>query len=87
LPKDKSKPVCPKYPSGHTGHLDEALKAVAQTFAVVTLAVCRGGADVNPIRLGSSLAHRLHELGIPVVVGSQFPLTFSGSAIFHSTST
>jgi hypothetical protein len=62
--------------------LAEALKAVAQTCAVVTLAVCRGGADVNPIRPGSSLAHRLHELGIPVVVGSQFPLTFPGSAIF-----
>jgi hypothetical protein len=62
--------------------LADALKAVAKTCAVVTLAVCRGGADVNPIRPGSSLAHRLHERGIPVVVGSQFPLTFPGSAIF-----
>jgi hypothetical protein len=63
-------------------NLPEALKAVAETCAVVTLAVCRGGTDVNPIRPGSSLAHKLHELGIPVVVASQFPLTFPGSAIF-----
>ena len=49
---------------------------------MVTLAVCHGGADVNPIRPGSSLVHRLHELGIPVVIGSQFPLTFPGSATF-----
>src|SRR3954469_22640511 len=59
--------------------LASVLKPVAETCAVVTLVVCHGGADINPIRPGSSLVHRLHELGVPVVIGSQFPLTFSGS--------
>jgi hypothetical protein len=59
-----------------------ALKPVTEDCSVVTLAVCHGGAENNPIYSWSSLAHRLHAAGIPVVIGSQFPLTFPGSAIF-----
>jgi hypothetical protein len=62
--------------------LVEAFKPIADTCLVVTLAVCHGGADINPILPGSSLAHGLHAGGIPVVICSQFPLTFPGSAIF-----
>ena len=43
--------------------LAAALNPAAETCSVVTLAVCHGGADVNPIRPGSSLAHALHGAG------------------------
>jgi CHAT domain-containing protein len=59
-----------------------ALKSVAEYCSVVTLAICQGAAENNPIYPGSSLAHGLHAEGIPVVIGSQFPLTFDGSKIF-----
>ena len=39
--------------------------------------------DESPSRRsGGSFAHELHSSGIPVVVASQFPLTFAGSAVF-----
>lgn len=53
--------------------------------AVVTLATC-DGANAGPVAgvlgCGSSIAHSLHEAGVPLVVASQFPLSFRGSAIF-----
>lgn len=54
-----------------------------QRPVVVTLAVCDSGSPV-PVPLnptGDSILHALHEAGIPLVVGSQFPLTFQGSVI------
>jgi CHAT domain-containing protein len=47
--------------------------------AVVTLAVCDGGNAENSVIPGRSLAHTFHRAGVPVVVGSQLPLTFEGS--------
>jgi hypothetical protein len=45
----------------------------------VTLASCDSG-NVGTIGgMGASVAHALHEAGIPMVVGSQFPLSFEGS--------
>jgi hypothetical protein len=46
---------------------------------VVTLASCNSG-DVGSVAgAGASIAHALHEAGIPMVVASQFPLSFEGS--------
>ena len=47
--------------------------------SVVTLASCDSGNVGSVAGAGSSIAHALHEAGIPVVVGSQFPLSFAGS--------
>lgn len=47
----------------------------------VTLMTCNSG-DVGSVLLpGGSLAHELHERGIPWVLASQFPLTFAGSVL------
>jgi hypothetical protein len=46
---------------------------------VVTLATCDGGAVGSVIGAGASIAHDLHDAGIPIVAASQFPLTFAGS--------
>jgi hypothetical protein len=46
---------------------------------VVTLASCQGAAQGDVLGAGASIAHTLHEAGIPLVVASQFPLTFPGS--------
>ena len=46
---------------------------------VVTLASCNSG-DVGSVAgAGASIAHALHDSGIPVVVAGQFPLSFGGS--------
>jgi hypothetical protein len=46
---------------------------------VVTLAICQSSRQGGVIMPGSSLAFELHSKGVPLVVGSQFPLTFGGS--------
>jgi len=61
------------------------LAPIAEQLVVVTLAVCDGGNQANSIAGGGSMAHELHSSGIPVVVASQFPLTFEGSIIFTRT--
>lgn len=49
--------------------------------SVVTLATC-GSADQGGVAVpGASLAFELHDSGIPLVVGSQFPLSADGSMI------
>ncbi|HLL53488.1 MAG TPA: CHAT domain-containing protein, partial [Myxococcaceae bacterium] len=48
---------------------------------VVTIAACDSGNAGSVIAPGSSLAHTLHESGIPLVLGSQFPLTCEGSVV------
>ncbi len=60
----------------HIGPSDEHLPTV------VTLATCDSGtvADVRPP--DASVAHDLHERGIPFVVASQFPLSVGGSIPF-----
>lgn len=47
---------------------------------VVTLASCESGAGGSVLAPGGSVAHDLHQAGIPWVIASQFPLTFEGSA-------
>jgi hypothetical protein len=47
--------------------------------AVVTLASCNSGAVGSVAGVGASIAHALHQAGIPLVVASQFPLSFGGS--------
>ena len=47
--------------------------------AVVTLASCNSGAVGSVAGAGASLAHALHLAGIPMVIASQFPLSFGGS--------
>ncbi len=49
--------------------------------AVVTLACCDSGNVGSVAGAGSSVAHALHGAGIPIVVASQFPLTFAGSVL------
>lgn len=46
---------------------------------VVTLASCNGANAGSTVGVGASVAHALHEAGIPLVVAGQFPLTFQGS--------
>lgn len=46
---------------------------------VVTVASCDSGNQGSVAGAGSSIAHALHEAGIPLVIASQFPLSFEGS--------
>lgn len=46
---------------------------------VVSLASCDSGNVGSVAGAGSSIAHALHESGIPMVVAGQFPLSFEGS--------
>jgi hypothetical protein len=47
--------------------------------AVVTLATCDSGNIGGVVAPGASVAHDLHRQGIPLVVASQFPLSYDGS--------
>jgi hypothetical protein len=49
--------------------------------SVVTLTACDSANVGNTVVSSASVAHAVHAAGIPVVVGSQFPLTFDGSAL------
>jgi hypothetical protein len=52
------------------------------TFArptVVTLASCNSANVGSVTGVGASISHALHEAGIPMVIASQFPLSFGGS--------
>lgn len=49
--------------------------------AVVTVASCDSANVGSVIGAGASIAHQLHEAGIPLVLASQFPLSVRGSAI------
>lgn len=52
---------------------------------VVTLAVCDSGNQGDVSVPGASIAFELHEADIPLVVGSQFPLTVEGSVVLVET--
>lgn len=58
---------------------DDFGEARSSAPVVVTLACCEGGQQGTTIGAGSSVAHAVHEAGVPLVVASQFPLTFAGS--------
>lgn len=51
---------------------------------VVSLAICQSGRQGGVVVPGSSLAFELHNKGVPIVVGSQFPLTFGGALVMTS---
>jgi CHAT domain len=55
------------------------------TPAVVTLAICDSANVGSVITPGASIAHHLHEAGIPLVIASQFPLSFRGSTVLAET--
>ena len=61
------------------GHRDHASGLSAP--AVVSLATCDSANRARVLVPGGSIAHELHEAGIPLVVASQFPLTMRGSVI------
>ena len=47
----------------------------------VTLCTCDSGKTGSVVFPGASLAHELHESGVPWVIASQFPLTMAGSVL------
>jgi len=49
--------------------------------AVVTLASCYSGQGGTVYGMGASVAHALHEAGVPLVIAGQFPLSFAGSVL------
>lgn len=49
--------------------------------AMVTIASCHSAQQGSVVGAGASVAHHLHEAGIPMVVASQFPLSVRGSVI------
>lgn len=59
--------------------LCQAFHAGSALPSVVTLAVCGGADNTNPIVPSRSIAQELHCNGVPVVLASQLPLTFAGS--------
>lgn len=66
--------------------LAEALNPCAGTPpSTLTLAVCDAGAVGDVLLPAGSVAHQLHAAGFPLVVASQFPLTFAGSVVFTET--
>jgi hypothetical protein len=58
-----------------------ALRAGHALPSVMTLMACDSGNVGSPVVSTSSVAHALHTEGVPVVLGTQFPLTITGSAI------
>lgn len=59
--------------------LAAALGIADRRPCVVTLATCDSGNVRELIHNGASLAHDLHRAGVPLVIGSQFPLSFAAS--------
>ena len=64
-----------------TGRQGSCAGKVAELPLVVTLASCGSGFSGNPVHSHGSFAHLLHTAGVPVVIGSQFPLSFRGSVL------
>jgi len=52
---------------------------------VVSIASCDSGNAGSVVGAGASVAHAMHESGIPLVIASQFPLSFAGSVILTET--
>ncbi len=61
----------------HTEREDDGLTCPT----VVTIASCEGAQGGTVVGAGASIAHALHEAGIPLVIGSQFPLSFEASVV------
>ena len=65
--------------------IQQALAPLAGHTVVVSMATCDAANLTNTITSRRSVAHGLHELGFPVVVASQFPLTVPGSNLLIET--
>jgi hypothetical protein len=52
---------------------------------VVTIASCNSANIGTVVGAGASIAHELHDADIPMVVASQFPLSFAGSVLMVET--
>jgi hypothetical protein len=63
----------------HTPRRDQAGRFTRP--AVVTLASCNAGNVGSVTGSGASIGHALHEAGVPLVIASQYPLTFGGSVL------
>ncbi len=65
-------------------HLSACKKGLSSPL-VVTIASCDSGGQGDVTGVGASLAHAIHEKGIPLVIASQFPLTIAGANRLVST--
>jgi hypothetical protein len=61
----------------YTGRADDNLTCPT----VVTIASCEGAQHGTVVGAGASIAHAVHEAGIPLVLASQFPLSFAASVV------
>lgn len=60
----------------------DALKPIDGLPLVVTIAACDSGNQQDPAMGNGSVVQEIHRQGIPVVIGSQLPLTKDGSVEF-----
>lgn len=56
-------------------------ESLRQKPFVVSYMVCDAGSFRNTLRSDKNLIQVTHQLGVPIVIGSQFPLTYFGSQI------
>lgn len=61
------------------------LLATSNPPRLVTLCVCQSGDAGPPAHILGSIARRLHELGVPAVIASRFPLSERGSTLLTRT--
>ncbi|CAM3179596.1 CHAT domain-containing protein [Corallococcus soli] len=62
-------------------HMRGDIEQVLSSPVVVSIASCDSANVGAVLAPGASIAHALHEQGIPLVVGSQFPLSVKGSIL------
>jgi hypothetical protein len=62
-------------------HLRDKAGQALSSPTVVSIASCESGNVGSVMAPGASVAHALHEQGIPLVIGSQFPLSTKGSIL------
>jgi hypothetical protein len=62
-------------------HIQERGEQKLASPVVLTIASCDSANLGTVIAPGASVAHELHEAGIPLVIGSQFPLSVKGSVV------
>ena len=75
----------PGQPGASPSEVADALKPDAGLPVVVTLGVCDSGNQDAPMIAKTSVVQELHRCGVPVVIGSQLPLTQPGSTRLTKT--
>jgi hypothetical protein len=71
----------PGQPGAPPREIAEALGSDQPSLRVVTFAACDSADQGVPIYSARSIVQELHLLGVPVVIGSQLPLTKPGSQV------